>query len=520
MNANKIIIVTCLIVNQICLHAQLAGDPDSTFNETGIVLTNFAGDEDAINDMMVQSDGKIIAGGYADMGGGITNLDFALARYNTDGSLDMSFGTDGKVTTELGDDEYITSLAIQSDGKIITGGWADNGVFYTDYTLVRYNTDGSLDMSFGSEGIVFLDYEVIINNLEDLALQSDGKIIAVGKTGAYPFYDITLCRLNINGTLDTTFADTGWKKIHFVDYNGTLAVTIQNDDKIIIGAYEISGPARLIRLTENGEFDNSFNGTGIVISPTMKYIKDVAITSDNKIIIAGNTSNVTSDFCLEKYNSDGTLDISFGTDGVVLSDFEGYNDNPESLSIQSNGKIFVAGFQDSGDIFSGTNYDLLAARYLPDGTLDTTFSEDGLLVMNIGTDDNLAMSTDIQDDGRLLMGGYSFNTDGNIDFTIIRLLEGLELGLIVLDNFLIEPIIAPNPIYNIAQLRFELQQPESISLILYSEDGTVQTEFLQQQIMQAGKHNFPINLERLPAGIYYLQILGSAGSITVKILKA
>ena len=154
-----------------------SGSLDTTFNTTGKVTTAIGAINDSALAVAIQSDGKIVAAGYSYNG---ANYDFALVRYNTDGSLDTTFNTTGKVTTAIGasnDSAYV--IAIQSDGKIVAAGYSDNGANY-DFALVRYNTDGSLDTTFNTTGKVTTAIGASNDYAYAVAIQSDGKIVAAG----------------------------------------------------------------------------------------------------------------------------------------------------------------------------------------------------------------------------------------------------------------------------------------------------------------------------------------------------
>jgi len=173
---------------------------DASFDDDGKTTTDFSGGADKAQGVVLQSDGKIVVGGYA-WG---TNYDFGVARYNTDGSLDTSFDTDGKVTTVFSGNEYGYDVTIQSDSKIIVVG--SNGG--NDCAVARYNTNGGLDTSFDTDGKVTTDFgdgEMFYG----VAIQSDSKIVAVGYTTANADIDVAVARYNTDGSLDTSFDTDG-----------------------------------------------------------------------------------------------------------------------------------------------------------------------------------------------------------------------------------------------------------------------------------------------------------------------
>ena len=216
-----------------------AGVLDPTFDSDGKVTTAFGSATDQAHAVAIQSDGKIVAAGYIWNG---SNYDFALARYNTDGSLDASFGSGGKVTTAFGgatDQAY--AIAIQSDGKVLVVGSASNGS-NDDFALARYNSDGSLDASFDSDGRVTTDFGSAADVAYAVAIQSDGKIVVAGSASNGSNDDFALARYNSDGSLDTSFGSGGKAMtaiLSATDY--AFAVAIQHDGKIVAAGSTSNG---------------------------------------------------------------------------------------------------------------------------------------------------------------------------------------------------------------------------------------------------------------------------------------
>jgi len=210
------------------------GDLDTTFSGDGKVTTNFTPKAEWAIDLAIQADGKIVAAGVAGFGG--SNAKFALARYNTNGSLDAKFSGDGKVTTDFTPKlDAANSVAIQPGGKIVAAGVAGFGGSNAKFALARYNTNGSLDATFGGDGKVTTDLTPKRDSGRDLAIKADGKIVAAGAAGmdgSNPKF--ALARYNTNGSLDATFSGDG--KV-FTDFtNGddeSYGVALQGVGKIV-----------------------------------------------------------------------------------------------------------------------------------------------------------------------------------------------------------------------------------------------------------------------------------------------
>jgi uncharacterized delta-60 repeat protein len=326
------------------------GTLDPSFGSDGKVTTDFGrkGGEAALG-IAIQADGKIVAVGYAGshrdyrLSSG-RNPRFALARYNPDGTLDTTFGGDGRVTTDMFDGarwriEAANALAVQADGKIVVAGTA--GV---RGGLVRYQTDGTLDASFGDGGKILDDFA---SQFTSVAIQADGKVVAAGASVAP---DFALARYNPDGTLDPGFGDGGWVTTRFDEccsWAFANSVSLQADGKIIAAGNWVIGcePGghcddrfALARYNPDGSPDTTFGEAGMVTGDFEGWINAVAIQGDGKIVAAG---WAVGRFTLVRYLTDGSPDAGFGGDGRVAI-FPPYS-AATAIAIQADGKIIVAG---------------------------------------------------------------------------------------------------------------------------------------------------------------------------------
>lgn len=382
----------------------------------GKVITDF-GDNALGKSVALQADGKIIVVGQANNAS--NGQDFAVARYNSDGSLDTSFNGSGKTTTDFGGDDYSQSIALQHDGKITVVG-ASTGY---DFALARYNSDGSLDTSFKAGNL----FNTIFKSGGDrsFSIQVDGKIIVAGDSNG----DFAIARYNFDGSLDTSFSSDGWLTTDFGGNDYSKIMTLQPDGKILVAGFTIdsnnSSNIALARYNPDGSLDSSFNGVGKTTADFggNDYSQSLTLQSDGKILVAGFTQNLTqSSFALARYNADGSLDINFSSDGLLTTDFEG-NATGHCVGLQADGKIIVAGFG---------NGDFGIARYNPNGSLDTSFNVSGKTTTDFGGND-YAQSVIIQPDGDILVAGYTldetimsrfdfvfsrYNPNGSLDLSI------------------------------------------------------------------------------------------------------
>lgn len=351
------------------------GAIDSTFGSGGEVITDFYEIDEVITSLLVQPDGKIIAAGFTFFEGN----DFAIARYHPDGSLDASFGSGGKVRTNFfGNNDFISSIALQSDGKLIAAGEAAIMPNIPRLAIARFNSDGSLDSTFGAGGKIVGD----AREAKDIAIQADGKIIAISSvdSGFPTLLDVYVTRFNKDGSLDSTFGISGSTLIDVSSNDIATSVIVQSNGKIIVaGLGNVGLPVLsdiiVIGLNPDGSLDPSFGSGGKVITDILggsDSAQDVVLQADKKIIVGGETFNSSrggGDFVLVRYNENGSIDSSFGTAGIIITDFAIESDEAvHTLVLQANGKLVAAG--------RGTGF-IYVSRYLIELPYDLCIQDDG-----------------------------------------------------------------------------------------------------------------------------------------------
>lgn len=417
------------------------GSLDTSFNSTGIVVTPLSAEVDFAKAIAIQADMKsVVAGAVVVVNTGApVNTQFGLARYLADGSLDISFGSNGSVTTAIGENtsDAANAVAIQGDQKIVAAGYSYSNITNRNsFALVRYTSDGSLDTSFGIGGKVTTEIIGAFGSfgvVNSVAIQTDNKIVAVGQSALDTDSVFVLVRYNANGSLDTDFGAGGIVMTPSIDV-GTSgnsndvpnAIVIQSDNKIVAAGYSLSGAAyvfSLVRYNSDGSLDTSFDVDGKVITQigtSTDYAIAVAIQADDKIVsVGGSYLGGSYNFALVRYNVDGSLDTSFGVGGKVTTDLDaGFDfDIAESVAIQSDGKIVAVGSASDRLTLNGV---FALARYTTDGNLDTTFDTDGKVTTVIGSGaKDYAKAVVIQADGKILTAGSS--SDGTShDFALVR----------------------------------------------------------------------------------------------------
>ncbi len=443
------------------------GTPD------GIVSLSLGSGDEAAKGMAVQADGKVIVVGTSTSTGGSSNI--VIERFNSDGTLDTSFGADGNsdgtpdgvVNLDLGassDDAKV--VAIQADGKIVVAGNSTPTGGTSNVVLARLNSNGTLDATFGAgnadgtpDGVVQVSFgDDTVDAIDAIAIQQDGKIVVAGDTtGTDGSQNMMVARVNADGSLDATFgagnADgtpDGVVSISLGDGNDEAkAIVIQADGRIVIAGNTVgadsSSNIAVARLNSNGSLDTDFgvgnaDGTpdGVVavsLSDGNDKAKAVALQADGKILVGGVTigADKSSNAAVARLNANGTLDTTFGAgtddgtpEGAVAVSFGAGDDKLKGLVVQADGKILVAGSNTAAD--GSTN--AVVARLNSNGTLDTSFGEDssdgtpdGVVSVSLGSGDDSAEAIALQADGKILIAGNHVATDSSTNIFVARLIN-------------------------------------------------------------------------------------------------
>ncbi len=423
-------------------YASWPGCLDTSFGINGLVTTDPSGPaygNDGGKALLVQNDGKIIAAGETNRTAQGTGLDFVAVRYNTDGSLDTSFGDPdplnpglrlGYVITSItANNDYQQAALLQPDGKIIVGGTPSPG----EMAVARYNTDGTLDTTFGIGGKVVVNFGSH-SFLRQLAIQSDGKLILAGE--ALTPAQFGLARLNSNGSLDSSFGTGGKLTVNPSSakrgYGPGWSVAIQRvpavtgEERIVVAGWskESTGDNTawtIMRLKPNGALDTTFGTSGRVKTAFFGFAdqaRRIGIDSQNGIVAAGivrtgsdNCGSYIIDYGLARYTQNGILDVNF-SGGKQTVDIYGGSDNLYGLVIQPNGKILIVGSAASSD---GSVTDFGMIRFNTDGTRDSTFGimGNGIVTSNFYGFGDYGYAVGVQPaDGKIIMVGSVYFAGG------------------------------------------------------------------------------------------------------------
>ena len=404
------------------------GDLDLNFGVRGKVTTGFA-DQDYARGVALQSDGKIVVAG--ERRNSSNNTEFAIARYTTAGALDTTFNTTGRITTAIGTASAAQSVAVQSDGKIVVAGHTWNGSNY-DFALVRYTSGGALDTTFNSTGRVTTAMGSSHDQATSLAIQSDGKIVVAGYAWNGSNYDFAVARYTAAGALDTTFGTSG-KTTFFIGTGNDhgQSVLVQGDGKIVVAGYatDASGTGvAMARLTSTGSLDTSFATGGrrfVSAGGSDSYGYAGALQLDGKLVVAGSVWNGADwDMLAFRFNADGTSDTSFGTGGYVQTDLGAGSDVAYSAALQGDGRIVLGG-QATVNYSGVPSLDTALVCLTSAGASDTSFNTTGRRTWNhnfTATSTDYGSALAIQSDGQIIVAGttHATTSDGNPDFSLAR----------------------------------------------------------------------------------------------------
>lgn len=478
------------------ISAQQDGTLDPTFGTAGKTTTSFGLNDAKAHAIAIQADGKIVVAGETYTNSTVVE-DFALARYNADGTPDMTFGTNGLVVTDMQQNSDVANaVLVQTDGKILVAGYAHNGSNY-DFAIARYLNNGALDPTFGANGNVLKNFGSTDFGLA-MALTPSGKILVAGRAYNGVNSDFALVQLNNDGTYDNSFGTAGAVKNNlFNEQESANAIAIQPDGKIVAVGDRYANNVSIFaaaRFNPDGSLDNTFGNEGkvsTVIGSESDVAYAVVIQPDGKIVAAGQ-SNLSpgSRFALVRYLANGNLDNSFSGDGMLLTSISGAADYAFSAAIQADGKILAGGSVSGSNSIS----DFAVARYLPDGNLDAAFGVNGIGLVDFTQRADVAHAMLLKQD-KIIMAGYS-NDNTQSSFAVARLQGGLSVS--AKDIFHAREIqVLPNPASESVQITMADGTGGTIKVL--SATGQLMVEIPVETT------HLQIDVTQWPSGWYWLE---------------
>lgn len=418
------------------------GALDPSFAGTGVVTTTAGSFISDALDIAVQADGKVVVAGYATEG---ADWDIALARYDLDGSLDGAFGAGGIVTTDIyGNGDQAGALVITDDQKIVvaSSSWVD--AFDGPVALARYDSNGTLDSTFGSNGVALFYLSTSVVEITDLALQVDGKLVVAGNTSNN---DAFLIRCGADGEDDPDgFAQPyGWATAGLLAATRFSALAVQSDGKLLAAGTMNGEPVEIlvVRFQPDGTLDETFGDSGLAYTyagGVAAGANAIAVQPDGKIVLGGwfEPTDGDADWLLLRYMPDGSLDPELDGDGIVTVPFNAEDAVCHALVLQSDGAIVMAGQvgYEPGDIG--------VARYLADGTPDPVFGDDGLVATDVGTFYEGGRGVALQADGKILVCGWAV-ANGVVSMMVARYQDDFSEGAVDRTGYQSSLDIFPRP---------------------------------------------------------------------------
>ncbi len=399
---------------------------DPNFGNNGIVSTdlNTQHFDDTAAALAVQTDGKIVMAGTNTFALSGDRSDIVVVRYNPDGTRDKTFGVNGETQVSSGDSDFVTAVVIQNDGKIVIGGGNNSDSFM----LVRLDATGNVDNSFDTDGFVRDPFGMDVS-VFSLAVDDGGLILAAGSTQvAVEDAGFAVARFELNGALDASFGTDGLAAAGFgTSTAGLRKVLVQADDKIVLAGFVSNvsqAGAAIARFNTNGSLDTTFDGDGKVLelsATNVDAIFDIVQQADGKLVASGGftTDIVTFDTLVRRFNANGSPDTTFDGDGRLVRNL-GTNEAFYDVAVLGNGQIVVGGLQ-----IRDSDFQLLLGRINANGTFDTSFAGDGIFSVSLDRPLGQFVALVVQPTG-IIVGTSTFRIsvdEISADFVLYRFVE-------------------------------------------------------------------------------------------------
>lgn len=493
---------------------------DSTFGINGYVEVPMGTGTDEGVAIALQPDGKMVVAGKVQVGSGL-NYDFGVMRLWPDGSLDSSFSADGKVVTPVGNGiDEPAAVALDGNGRIYVAGQSDNGSNY-DFAIVRYLPDGALDTTFNHTGKLQRDGSGGFDFCSGMALQPDGKIVLVGYAFINNGYHGLVMRVNPDGSRDTGFGTNGLVTLSFPNSNEELyAISLQTDGKILVGGNSTTNSTTfslsVIRLNTNGSLDLTFDTDGmatVMASLTNNTCTRLHALPDGKIIATGNgAAGTTRNFLAVRLTAAGGLDQGYGNNGFMLLGFGSGDNFCYDSALLPDGKLLMAGTH-----YNGATLDLGIIKLDANGFPDLNFTSNGTLTTDLAGNKDIAHAIAVQPDQKILLAGTTENA--NFQFMVARYTAGIITSLA--DGGIYTSAKAfPNPFHGNLQVEFPISQSSEVRVELLDRAGRILLSKSEWVIVSGGMGRVElVDLEELPAGLYFVRILTPGGKWTARAVK-
>jgi uncharacterized delta-60 repeat protein len=401
------------------------GNLDSSFGTAGKVISNMADTiqgADRANDIAINPDGSFLVVGYKTV-----SYDFVIAKYLSSGVLDSSFGTNGRVVTSFGTGaDVATSVEILSNGSFVVAGTSSIGG-QDDFAVAKYTASGVLDTAFGTAGKVTTDMSGNLrgDSVSTMAISKTGEVYVAGYSRGSTI-DLAVVKYTSAGVLDTSFSSDGIVAIDFFSsQDDARTIQVLTNGSIVVGGYAINGNgdsvSALVKLTSSGELDQAFGAGGKITGDYVNYDEEVSSVS---ISAAGEIfAAVTGvDFTVVKYSSSGVLQTTFGTSGIAATDFSSGTDYSSCVQVLVDGSVLVSGFA----TISGSA-DFAVAKFSSAGILDNTFGISGRSTVSFTSGDDISAALAVGVNGQIMLAGTADSNGAQSDFAIAKFQGGVPV---------------------------------------------------------------------------------------------
>jgi uncharacterized delta-60 repeat protein len=508
-----------------------AGIPDKTFGTNGFVYKNYSTHGDYIRDMVIQSDNKTIIAGFVNNDTTGNRTSAIMARYNTDGSADTSFGTKGLVKINMDSSCLFSGIALMSDGRIVAVGKISH--HSGDYMgIYRFTSKGALDTSFNHSGM-----DSVLNAIcGNVVVNSAGDIFIGGQSS----YNYCIIKYVSAGYLDPTYGNSsGYTYLPAIGtgmftndaYISTLQlITMQNDGKILyplqVNSNKGVSEMAVLRYNTDGSLDTLFGQKGIFraqIDTVSDFANSAAVDASGNIILSGISADSGSKderVALLRANSSGMIDTTFGNKGKLKTRILGYQGFPTPVAIQTDNKIVVASTWEDTATANSTAFAMM--RFNSKGAIDTTFGKKGFDTTQLVPYCYLA-SMKISSANKIELAGsykYAGSSSGPVSVTI-RYTTGLaSTGNINFSTDNNKLIISPNPVQNTLTLQYAIVDNQMMAIDLYDLQGRFVKSIQATGFVSAGNHMVKTDLSNLANGAYLVYMSNSKGEhISLKLVK-
>ncbi len=503
---------------------------DLDFGDEGIALVDVNGAKEFLRDFKLLDNGNfLITGKLNDVNDDDDINNFVLVSASPDGSLNTDFGDNGVVITSFGTYSDSRHLCIQNDNKILLGGNVTNidGVTTTKGTgLVRYFPDGTLDLEFAQDGHFFHTIGSAGSEIHVVEQLPDGKIIIGGSTITFDD-DFLLLRLNMDGSLDSTFNQTGIVQNDFGEYEYIRDLEVLSDGSILACGYkeDLYGSfshSLLVKYLPNGDLDMDFGDNGVIyFFNDEEYAAKfgVFVGEDNKIYTGGHMLYQGGQKCfVNRYWEDGELDVNFGNNGSAIIAEIPYSSLLEEIYVLPNGSIFAC-----GNVYTGEDWDMTAFKLRPNGSLDATFGENGWIIYDHLGHWDYCSSIVLDSDNAVILGGTFYVDESNSDFMLMKFMgDGTTSLLKDRKQVNFQTNLYPNLVNNESlQLALDLDEASYIGLKLLDSHGRLIRYLKEEGQFNSGHHQIDLThlVSSLQSGQYFIEISKGEESVIEKFIK-